>query len=349
VRSLEISLAAGLHDHAERAWCNLSSESYWRRAYPAALRHIEQGSAYAARFDLLHWEAYLRGWRAMVLLDQGDWRAAETEAEAVSGRTSTAVIYRFPALVALARLRVRRGDADADAPLSDLSALSATLDELQREIFAAIVNAEKAWLNAAAGSAEPASRIARLRALQALALERGVRWIVDESALWLACLGVAPAPGIGLTSPFADHCAGRWRAAADGWRALGCPYEEAMALGELDGDAAVNALAIFDRLGAVPAAARLRRRLRAAGARAIPRGPNLGTLANPLGLTRRQMQVLTMLGERLSNAEIAARLCISAKTAEHHVGAIMARLNAGTRHEAVAAAQRVGLLEVSKN
>lgn len=348
-RSLEIAVTAGLHDHAERAWCNFSCECYWRRRYATSLEHIEAGAAYAARFDLLHWEAYLHGWRAMILLDQGDWRAAEAQAEAVCRRSSTAVIYRFPALVALARLRLRRGEADADAPLSELDALSATLDELQREIFVAIVHAERAWLAAPAGSSERAACRQRLLGIRQTALERKVRWIVDESSLWLASLGVPPGPGTDLSTPFADHCAARWRAAAEGWRALGCPYEEAMALSEAGGEAALEALAIFDRLGAAPAAARLRRQLRAGGARTIPRGPNTVTLANPLGLTRRQMQVLALLAERLSNAEIADRLCISAKTAEHHVSAIMARLEATTRRDAVAAAQRIGVLDAAKN
>jgi DNA-binding NarL/FixJ family response regulator len=42
--------------------------------------------------------------------------------------------------------------------------------------------------------------------------------------------------------------------------------------------------------------------------------------------------------------EIAGRLCISAKTAEHHVSAIMARLDAPTRQDAVLAARGRGLL-----
>jgi DNA-binding NarL/FixJ family response regulator len=46
----------------------------------------------------------------------------------------------------------------------------------------------------------------------------------------------------------------------------------------------------------------------------------------------------------LSNIEIASRLCISAKTAEHHVSAIMARLEVPTRLEAAAAARHRGLL-----
>jgi DNA-binding NarL/FixJ family response regulator len=141
-----------------------------------------------------------------------------------------------------------------------------------------------------------------------------------------------------------DHCEGRWESAAAGWRSLGRPYEAALALCGGDEAAQRQALEMFDHLGAAPAAARLRRQLRAGGSRAVPRGPIAGTRANAAGLTRRQAEVLGLVDEGLSNAEIARRLCISAKTAEHHVSAIMARLDVPTRQEAAAAARARGIL-----
>jgi DNA-binding NarL/FixJ family response regulator len=59
--------------------------------------------------------------------------------------------------------------------------------------------------------------------------------------------------------------------------------------------------------------------------------------------------VLALLSDGLSNPEIADRLCISAKTAEHHVSAIMARFDAATRRQAIAAARKLGLLDASKS
>jgi DNA-binding CsgD family transcriptional regulator len=157
-------------------------------------------------------------------------------------------------------------------------------------------------------------------------------------------LGEPVAVTTNLATPYREHCEGRWEQAAAGWRALDRPYEEAMALCGGDEAAQRQALEIFDRLGAVPAGARLRRQMRLDGSRAVPRGPIAGTRANAAGLTRRQVEVLGLLGEGLSNSEIARRLCISAKTAEHHVSAIMARLDAATRQEAAAAARARGLL-----
>jgi DNA-binding NarL/FixJ family response regulator len=116
-----------------------------------------------------------------------------------------------------------------------------------------------------------------------------------------------------------------------------------------DDAAQVEALALFDRLGATPAASLLRRRMRARGARSVPRGPSAQTRSNPIGLTRRQAQVLSLLGQGLSNTLIAERLYISRKTTQHHVSAIIAQLGASSRHEAAAAARQRGLLGEHEN
>jgi NarL family two-component system response regulator LiaR len=67
----------------------------------------------------------------------------------------------------------------------------------------------------------------------------------------------------------------------------------------------------------------------------------------PLGhdLTERERQVLALLVQGLSNADIAARLVVSESTAKFHVSNILAKLHAGSRAEAVAIALQNGLVE----
>ena len=147
-----------------------------------------------------------------------------------------------------------------------------------------------------------------------------------------------------MAEPYALQIAGNWRAAADAWKELGCPYEEATARADGDEAAQLEALAIFEKLGAIPAAERLRQKLRATGVRGVPRGPRPSTKENPAGLTARQMEVLSLLSAGCTNTEIAERLFISNKTVDHHVSAILAKLDAHTRAEAVSVALQSNLI-----
>ena len=62
----------------------------------------------------------------------------------------------------------------------------------------------------------------------------------------------------------------------------------------------------------------------------------------PGPLTAREAEVLALLAQGRTNREIAARLFISAKTVEHHVSRVLAKLGARTRAEAVAVAAAAG-------
>ena len=68
-----------------------------------------------------------------------------------------------------------------------------------------------------------------------------------------------------------------------------------------------------------------------AGVRRIPRGPRAATRRNPFGLTAREVQVLGCLADGLSNGLIGARLHVSAKTVDHHVSSVLAKLGVPSR------------------
>jgi DNA-binding NarL/FixJ family response regulator len=74
----------------------------------------------------------------------------------------------------------------------------------------------------------------------------------------------------------------------------------------------------------------------------VPRGPRSATRANPAGLTARQLAVLELVRDGLTNAEIAARLVVSVRTVDHHVAAILAKLGVSSRRDAAAAADELG-------
>jgi DNA-binding CsgD family transcriptional regulator/tetratricopeptide (TPR) repeat protein len=78
---------------------------------------------------------------------------------------------------------------------------------------------------------------------------------------------------------------------------------------------------------------------------ALRRGRRASTRNNPAGLTSRELEVLALVADGQRNAQIAERLVLSEKTVGHHVSAILRKLNAATRTEAVAEATRLGAIQ----
>jgi DNA-binding CsgD family transcriptional regulator len=58
-----------------------------------------------------------------------------------------------------------------------------------------------------------------------------------------------------------------------------------------------------------------------------------GVYANPVGISRREQEVLRFVAESLCNKEIAARLCVSERTVKFHVSSLLAKLGARDRVE----------------
>ena len=122
-----------------------------------------------------------------------------------------------------------------------------------------------------------------------------------------------------------------------------CPDTCVMTVAVEDGRAvAIGGDPDHPQLGAQPAIDDVRQKLRAAGVRNLPRPT---TRENIFGLTVRQLDILALLAESLTNAEIAARLHLSPKTVDHHVSAVLAKLDVHSREEAVRVAKREGLVK----
>ena len=336
-RSLEQSLALSLQfDHATRAgntYANLASIYVDFHDFQRAAELFATGLPYASERELESVRAYMLGWQAILEMHLGHWDAAAGIVAESLQRPATSP-GRGPALIALGRLRARRGDPDPLPVLEESLALLLRQGFRQREGMLRAALAEAAWL---AGDLQRTREEAR--AAFDLAQQHRQAWYVGELAFWLWRAGDRVDVPAWAARPYALHLAGDWRGAAAAWETLGCLYEQARALADGDYAAQVTALSIFERLGARPAADAVRRGLQAAG-QAVPRGPRAATRANPFGLTARQQEVLTLLADGLSNGEIAARLHLSAKTAEHHVSAILAKLDVTTRAEAAERARR---------
>jgi DNA-binding CsgD family transcriptional regulator len=215
-----------------------------------------------------------------------------------------------------------------DEPLARLPVLSAL--------------AEREWL--LGGSAPHDLRLDSAAAtIEELASLPGLAWAVGDLAVWLSRLGTRLPTTVGA-EPFRLELGGRSSEAAGSWERLGAPFEKWLALvSSTDAEVAPRAVEALDAMGAAATADRCRALLRQRGLTRVPMRPRASTRANPAGLTNRQFDVARLVARGLTNAELAADLFISPKTADHHVSAVLAKLGLETRRDVIRRAAELGL------
>jgi DNA-binding CsgD family transcriptional regulator len=339
-QSLDLALIDDAHEHAARAYCNLASVAVTNYRLHDADQHLRAGIAYCDERDLDSWGRYMKAWLAVSLSKQGEYAQAERLATQLLAIPHLAAVTRIHALVVAAELRARRG-GDATAPLGRASELAVPTGELQRIFPVATARAETAWLTGRCDDI-----VAEIDVAWPSATAHPNPWTLGELSWWLWLGGCERAVPVPIAAPFRLMLEGRWHPAADAWTKLGCPLWAAIALGFApDLDAARRALQIVDGLGAsaVREVILRERRIRSLPS---PRQPRAATRGNPGGLTARELDVLELLADGLSNAQIAASLVVSPKTVDHHVSAVLRKLGQPGRHRAVEIARREGILPV---
>ena len=337
-RSLEMASGAGLAGEAGNALCFLAIAARRWRAFGDAARYLETGIEHCTRHDLEGQRPYLLALRSECELELGEWQRAAASAESVlrGGGVGPATVS---ALTVLGRLRARRGDSGQWEVLDRALELAEGTGELSRLAPVAAARAEAAWLEGRDEAALEATNAA-----WDVALRHSDTWLTGELAEWRRRAGWEGDPPTAVDEPYALALAGDWPGAAALWTELGCPYQAALAAAEGE-DAADSreALETLHGLGASATARLVARRMREQGARGLPRGPRPQTSRNPGQLTAREVEVLGLVAEGLRNAEIAERLVVSVRTVDHHVSAILRKLDLGSRGQAAAAAAELGL------
>jgi DNA-binding CsgD family transcriptional regulator/tetratricopeptide (TPR) repeat protein len=330
-RSLELALREGFEEEVGRAYLNLVGMASLTRSFDGFDSLADAGIEYCSERGLDSWRRYLYGSLARVEVDRGNWEIAVDWAQSVLAE-SPSRLTRFDPLIAIALVRARRGDPDSRSPLDEVAAIAVPTGELQLLAQVAATQAEAAWL---AGRPEEIANLTE--AAFRLAQSEGSPWYAGELAAWRMRAGIVEAPPEHAAEPYRLELAGDFARAAQAWLDLGCGYNAAVVLccaGEADG--LRWALAEFQRLGARPAAAIAAQRLRELGERDLPRGPRESTRSNPSQLTPRELEVLELVAQGFSDAEIAKRLFLSKRTVHHHVSAILRKLGVNTRAQAAA-------------
>jgi DNA-binding CsgD family transcriptional regulator/tetratricopeptide (TPR) repeat protein len=276
-------------------------------------------------------DAYLTD-LAEVFLRQGRWDQAEDLARETLANWLEIVWKNDGVLRALLALLAARRGHPVPAPFT-------AYDRFWGSVWFAGYEAELIWL---ADQPDPV-RIERLHQTLAKGLDSQLAWDSGHLALWLWKLGELDKAPDGIAEPYRLIIDGEHLKGAEVFAEIGCPYEHAIALSHGPPEAQLQALEELDTLGAAAVAAKLRHSLRDQGIR-VPRGRAAATRRHPAGLTARQAEVLGLLAEGLSNPEIADRLFLSPRTVEHHVSAVLSKLEATHRDEAVTRAEEQGLL-----
>ena len=337
-RALDVALSAGLDDQAARAFKNLYGSYVAQRRFAEAARYFTEGVAYCSEHDLDTSAAFLRGERVVALEQTGRWDEAVALGTELLASAGVSPLYRIGPLHALGVIRARRGEPGSWEYLDEAAATADGSGEPQWIIPVRLVRAEAHWLHSELHRAAHEAELADDAAPGADGWHRG------GIAVWLRRTGSPRPPRGELAEPYRLQMVGEWAEASRLWADLGCPYDAALALHDAGHEAALRgSLKILTSLGAPAAAQLTRHKMRTLGIRSIPAGPRTATRTDPLGLTRREREVLELICAGHSNAEIAAKLVLSARTVDHHVSAVLAKLGAPTRGAAAAQAARLGL------
>ncbi|HET6171348.1 MAG TPA: AAA family ATPase [Gaiellales bacterium] len=338
-RSLEIARACGAEEHVLRAVGNLAGLLLDHRRLAEAERYIDEGERYLSERDLHSQGPFVTQKRARCLLAYGDWAGARAIAEKALRRPPPTRFLRLGLELVVALVAARRGDPDAEELLA--AACSDAQDDPQQMAMLSTVRAEASWL-----AGDNAGVLAATDVALPGAIERRDPWLAGELVYWRFKAGLRECGPDWIAAPYRAQIDGDSAEAARIWGELGYPYEAALAQAESHDEAvAREALDALHRLGAARAALAVARKLRAAGVRGVARGPRRSSLANPAHLTARELEVLSLLTDRLRSADIAARLYVTPKTVEHHIAAIYRKLEVNSREAARDAAIALGIAE----
>jgi DNA-binding CsgD family transcriptional regulator/tetratricopeptide (TPR) repeat protein len=335
--SLALALEHGFHEQAARAYTNFAEYAVIFKDFALAERILAEGIAFDTRHDLDAWTHYLVGRQAQLRMEQGRLREAETIARGVTRLERLTLVMRLPALTVLGRVRVRLGEADGPALLQQALKEALATGEPQNIAPVRLALAEAAWL-----AGNPSAGHGQLTALTAMRLDSFDPWELGEFATWCRRSGMKMPPSVPLeraAGPRAAELRGDPLAAAEEWSRLGLPYEAALALMQVEGAeggaALARAVSMLEAIEARAAALLARRMARLLGTAGqmpkVRRGPYAAARSHPLGLTRREIEVLALIADGMSNQDIARRLVRSLRTVEHHVSAVLEKLNATSR------------------
>ena len=286
-------------------------------------RYAEQGLTRTRESDLHSHGFTLEAHLYQLLFQAGRWDEAEEGLRRLLRAAPEAGILGRETLPHLGRLLMRRGHREADALLERAWALACRTDILPVLVPAGIALLERAWL-----AGDPASERSRVELLLARTDRPGAQRYRGELLRYARRCGWPVEEFAGCRSEHLLGLRGDWGRRGGGPGSDPTSGRGARESGLAEPTWALAARRPGGRAGGTPRPGRL-------GTSAWPGSPaGRARRRAPPGLTERQVDVLGMLGEGLTNAEIAARLVVSVRTVDHHVSAVLTKLGVPTRRDA---------------
>jgi DNA-binding CsgD family transcriptional regulator len=271
------------------------------------------------------------------LLWKGEWADAE---DAAAEALRTSAHNEQIAMRVLGTIHARRGSSEARTAILAMWSLVQPGEGATIVDTAATALAEYLWLS---GDDNP-ELTRSLEEVLADGISLGTPWPSGAFAFWMWKLGLLDNVPEGTADFYGWIIKGEYKKSAEFWHERGIPYEEGLALMHGDETAQIEAIRIFEDLGATATANRVRQMLADQGV-TVPRGKSQTTRDHAAGLTARQDEVLGLLAHGLTNTEIADELFVSQRTVENHVSAILMKLDVPNREAAVESARHKGILD----
>jgi DNA-binding CsgD family transcriptional regulator/GTPase SAR1 family protein len=329
LKSLEISLKNNFFEQATRAYVNLGSIHLQQRNLYEADKYFSKGLEYGNEKDIYVFSLCMAGHYAKTKLHSGSWDESIELANYVLKQKNAPPGNTVMPLNVLAIIRARRNDPGALKLINECMEMAINMGEVEKIVSIVAAKAEYLWLqNKLLDFAN------ELFLIHMKVLKSDNPWSIGEIAYWLWKANHLSEIPERIAEPYLLQIKDEWKAAAKLWEDLNCPYERALALSEGDEKSMIDAIEIFDRLGASATSQYIKQKMRESGIKSIPKGARKTTRENIAGLTNRQLEILSLLNKGLSNIEIGNQLYISPKTVDHHISAILSKLNIHSRHEA---------------
>lgn len=327
-RGIDMARQSGLDDRVALGLSQIGSGAGEIRRYDLAVPALQEALSWARDHELTSNVVYVTAWLGRCELEQGRWDEAESRLTDLVPRCGG--IARFVALTALGRLHARRGATGVWELLDEALEIAHRTGHLQRLWPIAAARAEAAWHAGRIGD-----EVDLVEQAHSLAVQLDYPWAISELDFWLWKAGLLPTtllPAARLPTALLPTAL----------LPTATEVVPEVALAQADGsdvDGLRAAFEALDRLRAEPLLGMLATRLKALGER-VPRRLGAAARANPGGLTVREGEVAELVAAGLTDAEIAGRLFVSAKTVGHHVSSVLAKLGISSRRDVEPAVHR---------